>query len=203
MKVRMIVALLAATFSLQAFAQGETKTNYTYNPNSSSARINPTVGLTFSQLVNDSTSTDMATGYLAGVTTDLGAGSTVFHTGALLTQLNTKAVSGLLEITQNILAIPVQGKTYFSGEQAGAFIRYGLTGNILLSSKASALGQSASVKDINSFNPMGVIGFGALINGSGSDIGFDLSFNRSITKINKGSGNAYNQAIMMSASLSL
>lgn len=144
------------------------------------------------------------TGATGGGTIDMGESDTVFFTGALITQYNTKYIGD--KISTVYLTVPAQGKTFFNeGQRSGPFIRYGVNVNILLSAQQrKSDGSRENLKDSqNILDVQGAVGAGLAIP---LDVGLviDVSFARSLVSLARAkSSTIYNQTVMLNAGIAL
>lgn len=227
MRILFSLPLVVAMMSSVSFAAEKAKTTpaatggatkYTYKPVQQETHtvFMPTIGTTFSQILGDDQSTSFGTGFSAGMTADIGEGTTVFHTGLLYSQLNSdldmNASTGIsretitISFTQNFITAPLQAKTYFNGSGGvQPYVTYGGALNFLMSAKAKAMGQSQDIKEaFNTMNILASVGVGAIIPMNDNDFTVDASFSRSLTGINsKGDKSVYNAVFMLNAGMAL
>lgn len=209
------VSFAATKATAPKASTGGTRTTYTYKPVQQETNMvfMPTLGTTFTQISGDQT-TSFSTGFSAGMTADIGEGTTVFHTGLLYSQLNTtydvwvttveKDVTAT--IIQNMLTVPAQAKSYFAESGSNQlYVLYGGTLNILMDAKLKAEGQSVDWKEnFNTMNILATVGAGMEIPMNDNDFTVEASFSRSITGTNaKGDVSTYNTVFMVNAGLVL
>lgn len=166
--------------------------------------IIPTLGMTFNRLSGeDSSKSDI--GVNAAIILDIGTGPTVFQTGLGFTQLNSTfdAVGANVVAVQNYISIPIIGKSYFLGTQAGTYLKYGVTANFLTGAKIKADEQSVDAKKFFGDRDIaGAIGVGYRFSTAERDALVELTINRSFSRVNTvGDGSVYNQTVMLNTGL--
>lgn len=189
--------------------QSQTKTVYS-SGQSLPYKINPVAGMTLNRLVGGEGDYSIDSGFKVGALVDLGSGTTVFVTGLTVSQLNSQ-LSGKdgrpdVQIIQNYVSAPVQGKTSFdTGGPARPYIRYGGDFNVVASANAKYNGKNDDIKgDMNTVNLSGVLGVGVTIPAKSVNVNVDFAFNRSLTKINtSGKDDLFNQSFVLTAGVLL
>lgn len=211
--IQILAAMLIVGMGQSVLAQSEVGESQMSAPVETPARgfkILPTVGLTSNRLVAPGDDIDYDLGYNLGALFDVGTGATVLETGLLFSQLNSKNESdgGTVKLNAEYLAIPIQGKTFFSGTQSGFFVRYGLLTNILLSADVKFESEDVRVTrdftdNFNAIDPMANLALGFISQGVTGFYG-DFSFSRSLVSISTDRDDTvFNESLMLNMGLAL
>lgn len=216
-KLNVLLALASSLMSGMAYAQApQTKYLYTPTQQENTVTVSPTLGATYNTIegIGAGIKAEGETGFSAGVLVDIGGGSTQLETGVLFSQLNTKISRDEASaiFVNNNLALPLQGKTYFSGQAEGLYVRYGALVNVLLNSTQKFnRGRDVDTKRLfNSVDPQGTVALGYKVQTPSLGLSVDLAFARSIVAsggLNRSNSDRdeswYNQTVLLSTSVNL